>query len=501
MTFSAAEKEELERVVELLGRSTRPGRLLQFIGERCFQGRAEQLTEFVIATEVFGRSAKSFDAGQDAVVRVEAHRLRKKLREIYEKGAAKGGLQITIPAGTYVPSFSTAPEPPVESPPEPLPAGSVETESPAPVVLRKTLPTYYLLAFAILGAVIAFAVFRPRSDDSRRADRIVPTNSQIPPASAGTSAINELHLLAGFDGSKIIDNSGTAWTNDQYFNAGAAWSRTVGFVRGTSRPFLYTHSRTGEFSYAIPVAPGVYELRLFFVSHTRVGEELPVGFDVSLNGKPLLQAFDINVDALGADVADEKVFRDVSPGEDGFIRLKFTNQSGSPILNGLELVPGTPGNQKPIRITTQATSFVDHEGQRWRADDYYLNGFQTNEKHSVTGTSDPELFGGERFGHFSYAIPVDTRGRYAVVLHFVESYFGPQQTGGGGIGSRIFHVTCNGKRLLEDFDIYKEAGSLRVLTKTFTNIKPTTQGKINLMFEPVINNATISGIEVIDESD
>ena len=170
------------------------------------------------------------------------------------------------------------------------------------------------------------------------------------------------------------------------------------------------------------------------------------------------------------------------------------------MLNGVEITPGVPGKLKPIRIITQPTSFVDHNGQRWRADDYFQNGYTSTQRRKVTGTQDPELFGAERFGHFSYAIPVDRRGRYTVVLHFAEFYHGPQLPGGGGTGSRVFHVFANGQTLLRDFDIYKEAGSLKVVTKTFRDIEPSAQGKINLMFEPVINNATVSGIEVLDQA-
>jgi hypothetical protein len=231
-----------------------------------------------------------------------------------------------------------------------------------------------------------------------------------------------------------------------------------------------------------------------------VGEEKLAGFNVTLNGKPLLTAFDVNISANGADVAEEQVFRDIVPGDDGFVRLWFSNQVGSPMVNGLDLTPGTPGRLKPIRIITQPTSFVDHSGQRWRADDYYQNGFTSTQRRKVSGTQDPELFGAERFGHFSYTIPVDRRGRYTVVLHFAEFYHGPQLPGGGGIGSRVFHVFGNGQTLLRNFDIYKEAGSLKVVTKTFPNIEPSAQGKIKLLFEPVVNNATVSGIEVIDES-
>jgi len=222
---------------------------------------------------------------------------------------------------------------------------------------------------------------------------------------------------------------------------------------------------------------------------------------VTLNGQPLLTIFDINNSANGPDTADEKVFRDVVPDQDGFVRLRFTNELTTPTLSGIEITPGVPKKLKPIRIITQQTSFVDHKGQRWRADDYYINGIRSTEHHKVHGTDDPELYGSERYGHFSYAIPVDTRGHYTVVLHFAEFYFGPQLAGAGGVGSRVFHVFCNGQTLLRDFDIYKESGSQRVVTKTFSNIQPSPQGKINLTFEPVSNNATVSAIEVIDESE
>ena len=60
---------------------------------------------------------------------------------------------------------------------------------------------------------------------------------------------------------------------------------------------------------------------------------------------------------------------------------------------------------------------------------------------------------------------------------------------------------CNGQTLLRDFDIYKEAGgSLKLVSKSFTGIASSAQGKINLDFEPVSNNATVSGIEVIEET-
>jgi len=129
-----------------------------------------------------------------------------------------------------------------------------------------------------------------------------------------------------------------------------------------------------------------------------------------------------------------------------------------------------------------------------------MDGYTSTKRTHVSGTPDPDIFAAERYGHFTYAIPVDTRGRYTLILHFAESYFGPGASGAGGEGSRVFRVLCNGNAVLDNFDIYKEAGNLHALTKTIYHLKPTTQGKLNITFEPILNNATVSGIEVVDES-
>ncbi|HEY5810592.1 MAG TPA: malectin domain-containing carbohydrate-binding protein [Povalibacter sp.] len=508
MSSRDIEQQELDRVLDLLGKGTRPGRLLAYIGAKYFQEQEEQLTEFHIATEVFGRSTKNFDSTQDAVVRVEVHRLRKKLRDIYEKGGDTHGIQISLPAGTYAPKFLPPPLPqPGVTDPSPdtqsaVPASAEAAEQIAiPRPGRKRGPYLLAVAGVLCAAILAFVL----GDRLNKPDATSQTSleGQSQPATPSEGEAREVHLMAGYSGSDVIDNSGVRWTPDRFFKGGGQWPRdsSFGFVRGTSRSFLFANWRTGEFTYDIPLQRGIYEMRLFFVSSHHVGDEKLAGFNVALNGNPLLTAFDVNISAHGADVAEEKVFTDVAPDKDGFVRLWFSNQVSTPSLNALEIVPGIPNRLKPIRILTQPTSFVDHKGQRWRADDYYLNGFRSTERRKVGGTDDPELFGGERYGHFAYAIPVDTRGRYTVVLHFAEFYFGPQLQGGGGVGSRVFNVFCNGQTLLQNFDVYREGGSLQVVTKTFSNVQPSAQGKINLTFEPVINNATVSGIEILDESD
>src|SRR5208283_487867 len=107
-TTYGREKEELERVLGSgnFPRAPLQGKLLKYICEEFFAGRSDRIKEYIVATEVFGRGA-DFDQNQDAIVRVEAHRLRKNLKEYYEGVGANNPVQIVLEPGHYVPRFVT----------------------------------------------------------------------------------------------------------------------------------------------------------------------------------------------------------------------------------------------------------------------------------------------------------------------------------------------------------------------------------------------------------
>lgn len=107
-----AQRAEFDSVVQALGPSSRLARLLQYMGEKYFAGKIDDLQEYNIATEVFGRSPATFDSSQDAVARVETHRLRKRLKEFYSSEGKDHPIQLSIAAGSYVPRFVRPPEPP-----------------------------------------------------------------------------------------------------------------------------------------------------------------------------------------------------------------------------------------------------------------------------------------------------------------------------------------------------------------------------------------------------
>jgi hypothetical protein len=99
---------------------------------------------------------------------------------------------------------------------------------------------------------------------------------------------------------------------------------------------------------------------------------------------------------------------------------------------------------------------------------------------AVSGAAQPELFAGERFGNLMYTIPVPP-GKYAVSLYMAERWLGPGMPGGGGEGSRLFDILCNGVALARDFDVLARAGGPnRALVQTFHGLQPDHQGRLVL---------------------
>src|SRR3954465_14957475 len=103
------EQDELDAVLAsgILNRAPNLAQVLTYVCAKYFEGAGEQIKEYNIAVEALGRPA-DFNQKRDSIVRVEAHRLRKRLREYYEADGADPALRIEIPPGQYAPLFLAA---------------------------------------------------------------------------------------------------------------------------------------------------------------------------------------------------------------------------------------------------------------------------------------------------------------------------------------------------------------------------------------------------------
>jgi hypothetical protein len=65
--------------------------------------------------------------------------------------------------------------------------------------------------------------------------------------------------------------------------------------------------------------------------------------------------------------------------------------------------------------------------------------------------------------------------------------------------AHIFNVFCNGKVLLNNFNLAKEARQTDVVVRKATGLEPNAQGKLLLSFVPVEGYASVTGIEVLPQ--
>jgi len=130
--------------------SHRSAQFLKHIVEQSIVGSFESLKERAIGIELFGRSP-SYDTGEDAIVRVTASDVRKRLLQHYGKYGTTSDLRISLPLGSYVPevhrdchSLGSIGDS-VPAPPEPV----------VPLALRAPRASYGLLKWLGLAVVLA----------------------------------------------------------------------------------------------------------------------------------------------------------------------------------------------------------------------------------------------------------------------------------------------------------------------------------------------------------
>src|SRR5437667_3158473 len=84
--------------------SRRSQQFLQFVIEKTVSGQGAQLKERSLGIELFGRPA-SYDTGEDAIVRVTASDVRKRLHQFYAESGLVSRFRIDLPSGSYVPDI------------------------------------------------------------------------------------------------------------------------------------------------------------------------------------------------------------------------------------------------------------------------------------------------------------------------------------------------------------------------------------------------------------
>jgi hypothetical protein len=502
------QRAELRSILssQLFIRSQTLSRLLSYLCEKAFAGETNQLKEYSIAVDVFGRG-ESFDQDSDSIVRVEVNRLRKRLDEYYRSEGSGHSLRLVIPVGQYVPTFQS-----VRLQDKPSLAEQTGSLSVSAVAHAHRKTSWYvwvaIAALLFVGIAVLWRLLQTNEEGSKEA-RDPQYSGSIQGPIAGHGTADEVRILAGST-RNYVDHSGKLWSPDAYYSGGNAIRSAVQRIWRTQDAAIYRTSRQGDFAYDIPLRPGIYELRLHFAENQYGPEEATGGGEgsrvmtVTANGRVLLSGFDVLADSGAGRTADVRVFTDISPANDGFLHLRFNSVAGTAMVSGIEILPGVHGRVRPIRIVTRDLPYYSNDSQWWSADVYFKGGQLGGSLEPAKGIGDPELYETERWGNFSYAIPA-APGKYRVTLHFIEHRVSVTPASDGTSDStsanepRIFDVFCNGKRVAANLNLREEVGENRPLVRPLMNIEPNAQGKIVLQFVPVSHYATVSAIEVLPQ--
>ena len=137
-------REQLSRVLNSgpFRQSQRRQRFLKHIVNETLAGRSDRLTGYNLALEIFGRPA-TFDPAVDPFVRIEAARLREKLREYYDAEGQQDRIRINLPKGTYTPEIKIRREKDV---------GAVRQKAAATQEGSSVVPSVAVLSFDDLSA-------------------------------------------------------------------------------------------------------------------------------------------------------------------------------------------------------------------------------------------------------------------------------------------------------------------------------------------------------------
>ncbi len=136
------------------------------------------------------------------------------------------------------------------------------------------------------------------------------------------------------------------------------------------------------------------------------------------------------------------------------------------------------------QYTSQSSGIV------YQADTDYSGGATASTSTAITGTSDPILYESNRYGNFSYNIPL-ANGYYNIRLKFAEIYW-------NATGERILNVSMQGTQVISNLDIYAQVGKNAAYDITIP--ASVTNGALNIAFSSVVDNAMVSAIEITQGS-
>jgi len=224
----------------------------------------------------------------------------------------------------------------------------------------------------------------------------------------------------------------------------------------------------------------------------RVASDLGGGsFDLSVDGTQVgsasfaatggWQAWStVDVGTISLSAGEHVVRVDMTATDWNLNWLEFTESSSS----------GGSGNTV-FAVNAGGAEYTAGDGTVYQADTNVSGGNTASVGDSISGTTDDTLYQSERWGGFTYDIPV-SNGTYDVELHFAENFFTSD-------GARVFSVSAEGGQQISGLDVHAEAGHDAALVRTISGVE-VSDGSLTITVSASADNPKISAIRVVEAS-
>lgn len=204
-----------------------------------------------------------------------------------------------------------------------------------------------------------------------------------------------------------------------------------------------------------------------------------------------------SISPSGGSLAENETAQiNISVDRDGLINgfyqgvIQILSNGGEQNLS-VAMTVGTVANL--YRVNTGGPNYSAPGGTSWTKDQPYsaggwgyVGGSTYSTTTAIDNTNADELYQTERYGMNAYRFDVGN-GEYDVVLHFAEIYHTSRN-------KRIFDVEMEGALVLDNYDIFADAGQNTATQKIFRTT--VSDGVLDLEFSASADEAKISAIEI-----
>jgi hypothetical protein len=321
------------------------------------------------------------------------------------------------------------------------------------------------------NAMLSTIKIEPASSNS-------PPPPPPPPPPSASASSTKIVIDAGSKDEKPILAQGQTWT----FLSASDIKQGKTSLGTSDRAMLRSHRSAPILTYIIPnlVPRAKYKIDLGFAEVWRPNCSNGMRtMDITVNGSTKKSGLDVYRAAGGCEMAYVESYSDISADSQGRLVIELTATKENAMVSYIEIT-GVSSD----RVFIDAGSSDENTS---------LISGTTRAYGSPSKTIGiPVEFRTHRWGsNFTYTLDGFSSSKtYFVSLGFSEIY-----SGSCADRTRRFRVKINGQTVESQLDVHRSVGCQKALIKTY-EMKPNSQGKFEITFEAIANNAMVSSIEV-----